>query len=370
MTFKIKFLVTQVARTTVLFVCFLITAQLSIAQTDTTKVEDNFDEYGEYGDNESVKRYCTQKVQFLTPTKLISIGYELQLPQTVETSFKPFLSSTPGLLPSEGNRSASFLSHGLRLGANFPVISRSSIIVNLGVNYYESRIKFENQATVDNAMHRALQQRGLRTTGLMVTVFKPLNEKNFVIVAANADLNGNYNFVDLQPLNTTRYSVLGIYGWKKSDKLMWGLGWARTYRLGEVNNTVPLLMYNRTFNDRWGIEALLPARMNVRRNFSPTSLLLLGYELEGNSYHIRSRASDPFSQRINGTELRRSELKARLTYEKQLSGFIWLSAQVGIRLNANFNVSAAENAPRREYIVENTLTNPLFFAFSINLVSP
>ncbi|WP_250631604.1 DUF6268 family outer membrane beta-barrel protein [Rhodoflexus caldus] len=370
MQFRISLLATQAARAVMLLVCFLFTVRLSMAQTDTTKVEDNFDEYGEYGDDESVKRYCTQKVQFLSPTKLISIGYELQLPQTIETTFKPFLAGIPGTVPSEGNRSASFLSHGLRLGANFPVISRSSIIVNLGVNYYESRMQFENEATVNNAMHRALQEKGLRTTGLMATVFKPLNEKNFVIVAANADLNGNYNFSDLQPLNTTRYSVLGIYGWKKSDKLMWGLGWARTYRLGEVNNTVPLLMYNRTFNDRWGIEALLPARLNVRRNFSPTSLLLLGYELEGNSYHIRSRASDPFSQRINGAEIRRSELKVRLTYEQQISGFIWLSAQAGLRMNANFNVSATENAPRREYIVENTLTNPLFFAFSINLVSP
>lgn len=358
--------VTQAACIGLLLVCFLWTANDAAAQTDTTKVEENFDEYGEYGDDESVKRYCTQKVLFLSPTKLISIGYELQLPQTIGTTFLPW----PGGTTASTENSATFLSHGLRLGANFPVISRNSIIVNLGLNYYESRMQFENAGSLNNAMHRALEERGLRTTGLMATVFKPLNEKNFIIVAANADLNGNYNFTDLQPLNTTRYSILGIYGWKKSDKLMWGLGWARTYRLGEVNNTVPLLMYNRTFNDQWGIEALLPARMNVRRNFSPTSLLLFGYELEGNSYHIRTRATDPFSQHINGSEIRRSELKARLTYEKQISGFIWLSAQAGVRINANFNVSAAENSPRREYIVENTLTNPLFFAFSVNLVSP
>ncbi|MCS7019062.1 MAG: hypothetical protein RMJ87_06305 [Cytophagales bacterium] len=367
MLFRISSLSAQAVCLGALLVCTLYTANPLVAQTDTTKVEEDFDQYSQYGDDESVKRYCTQKVQYLSPTKLISIGYELQLPQTINTSFASFGTST---LPSEGNPTATFLSHGLRLGANFPVISRSSIIINLGVNYYESRMAFENQAAVNNAMHRALKERGLRTTGLMATIFKPLNEKNFVIVAANADLNGNYNFADVQPLSTLRYSILGIYGWKKSDKLMWGLGWARTYRLGEVNNTVPLLMYNRTFNDRWGIEALLPARLNIRHNFSPTSLLLLGYELEGNSYHIRTTSSDPFSQRINGAEIRRSELKARLTYERQISGFIWLSAQAGIRMNANFNVSATERAPRRDYIVTNTLSNPLFFAFSINLVSP
>lgn len=350
-----------------LLVCLLLIAYPLAAQTDTTKVEENFDQYDDYGDDESVKRYCTQKVQYLSPTKLISIGYELQLPQTITTSFVPF-GTEP--MPSEGNPSATFLSHGLRLGANFPVISRSNIIINLGVNYYESRMQFDNPDAVSNAVHQALKERGLRTAGLMATVFKPLNEKNFVIIAANADLNGNYNFIDLQPLNTLRYSLLGIYGWKKSDKLMWGLGWARTYRLGEVNNTVPLLMYNRTFNDRWGIEALLPARLNIRHNFSPVSLLMLGYELEGNSYHIRSRGQDIFSRRIDGAEIRRSELKARLTYERQISGFIWLSAQAGVRINANFNISEAENAPRRRYVVENRLTNPLYFAFSVNLVSP
>lgn len=329
------------------------------AQTDSLKkAEENFDEYAEYSDDESVKRFCTQKVQRLSPTKLISVGYEWQMAQTLTSP------ALLGLPAATGNIRAS---HGLRLGFNAPVISRSSIIVNFGMSYYESRFQFEDP--VSHPLHSTLKERGLRTTGAMLTVFKPLNEKNFVIVAANADLNGAYKLSDIQPLNTLTYSVLGVYGWKKSDQLMWGLGWARTYRLGEANNTVPVLLYNRTFNDRWGVEALLPARLNVRRNFSASSLLMLGYELEGNSYRLRTSGLDALSS-TGDAVLRRSELKLRLTYEQQLAGFIWLSAQAGLRVNANFNVSPGESAKRGEYLLENTLTNPLFFGLSLNLVSP
>jgi hypothetical protein len=340
------------------FLLFMFVNMVLFAQTDSLKKqEEEIEDYSSYGDDTSVKRYCTQKVQFLAPTKLISLGYEVQLPQELTTTMPQ--------VPAQNITS----SHGLRLGVNTPIISRSNLIVNLGASYYESRMTFENPQNVTNPFFKSLEQNGLRTAGAMLTIFKPLNEKNFIIAAVNADMNGNFGWSNIPSFNKVRYSALSVYGWKKSDKLMWGLGVARTYRLGEVNY-IPVLLLNKTFNDKWGVEALLPARGHIRRSFSAKSLAMFGYELEGNSYLINTTNDSPLARNLHESELRRSELKIRFMYEKSLYNFIWISLQAGLRVNMNFNISDEESSPRKQYIMENRLTNPLYFGFSINLVSP
>jgi hypothetical protein len=327
------------------------------AQTDTLKkavpAEEEVEDYSAYGDDTSVKRFCTQKVQFLAPTKLISVGYEVQGAHRLSNV-------------NERYRQIG-LAHGLRLAFNAPVISRSSLIVNLGASYYETKLQFESVPT--QAFSQSLEARGLRTAGLMLTVFKPLNEKSFLIGAVNADLNGNYGWNSLPGLGQLRYSALAVYGWKRNDRTMWGLGLSRTYRIGEVNY-IPVLLLNKTFNDRWGVEALLPARGHVRRTFSAKSLAMFGYELEGNSYTLAVTQTAPLGPTVFDRELRRSELKVRFVYERSLYNFIWVSVQAGLRVNMNFNVSETERSPRGEYVLTNQLGNPFYFGFSLNLVSP
>jgi hypothetical protein len=81
-----------------------------------------------------------------------------------------------------------------------------------------------------------------------------------------------------------------IYGWKTSEKNMIGAGLARTYRAGQLMH-LPVLFWNKTFNDKWGMELLLPARGFVRYNFSTTSMLQAGFELEGNEAVINRQSS-------------------------------------------------------------------------------
>jgi hypothetical protein len=142
------------------------------------------------------------------------------------------------------------------------------------------------------------------------------------------------------------------------------------------------VLYNYTSENRkWGIEAVFPARVHYRRSFSPRSLLLFGYELEGNSYYLRNRGNqfgnDPdTSAPYNNLELRRSELRIRMIYETSLYQFIWLSVQAGYRYNwrNSYNIdkkdmyrSFTSDAP---YTFTNSVTNPLYFQLSLNLVSP
>ena len=65
--------------------------------------------------------------------------------------------------------------------------------------------------------------------------------------------------------------------------------------------------------------------------------------------------------------------------QKQLTGFIWVSAQAGYRINWSFYADGLPNDGQeffrgffgdQPYAMLNTLTNPLYANVSLNLVSP
>jgi hypothetical protein len=321
------------------------------SQTDTTE---NFD-YSNFGDADGVKRFCTQKVLNQTPQRIISLGFEQY------GAFEmPGVSFLTRQAPAQININQV---NAIRAQVNVPVISTNKLIWQMGVNYWSSKFNVANPNV--NEFATALSNNALLTAGLNTTVFKPLNEKNFLIFQASADVNGLFeNVNDIQNKAMTASGTI-IYGWKTSEKNMIGAGLARTYRAGRLLH-VPVLFWNKTFNDKWGMELLLPARGFVRYNFSTTSMLQAGFELEGNQFLVRL----PQTLSIN-TYIQRGEVKPRIMWDKKLTGFLWLNAQAGLRYNYRFDVvnryDAMEESQR---FFSSNLGNPLFFNISLNFVSP
>lgn len=337
-------------RLTLTIIC-LLSSLWVFSQTDTT---DNID-YSNFGDADGVKRFCTQKVLNQTPQRIISLGFEQY------GAFEmPGVSFLTRQAPAQININQV---NAIRAQVNVPVISTNKIIWQMGVNYWSSKFNVANPNV--NEFATALSNNALLTAGLNTTVFKPLNEKNFLIFQASADVNGLFeNVNDIQNKAMTASGTI-IYGWKTSEKNMIGAGLARTYRAGRLLH-VPVLFWNKTFNDKWGMELLLPARGFVRYNFSTTSMLQAGFELEGNQFLMRL----PQTLSIN-TYIQRGEVKPRIMWDKKLTGFLWLNAQAGLRYNYRFDVvnryDAMEESQR---FFSSNLGNPLFFNISLNFVSP
>ncbi len=374
------------------FVTALGMSMSVLAQTkaDSTKTTDeeppmDFSQFG--GDmavstgtlNDGVKRYCTSKVFGISPTKLLSLGYDYQAGFDMKANVAANPPNANLDTYSETQKVSSM--HGVRFIANFPVISKNSLTVNLGATYMESNYQFANPASeMKSGLTRSLNSTALRSTGINITVFKPLNEKNFLLLQTSHDLNGDYRLGEFQTLGLVKHSALAVFGWKKHDRLQWGIGFGRTYRVGALNY-IPIILYNYTSENRkWGVEAVFPAKVAYRRSFSPRSILLFGYELEGNSYALRNRAIDrnyAFGEPMaHDLELRRSEMRIRITYERALYQFVWLSVQAGYRYNwrNSYNIDMGDsfrsffsNAP---YHYTNSVANPLYFQIGINLVSP
>lgn len=336
--------------------CLVFLTLLSVSsQVDSTKINKdniNFDEFVS-ADGENMKLFCNQKIAFLSPYRFISLGYENIFSSPISSVSNPSITNSN----TTTNNMNSF--GGLRLALNTPVVSKNNLTISLGATVWNSNIAFENLPTDD--FKKSISQ--LNSIGLNTTIFKPFNEKNFAILQVSGDINGNYtNFSSINGKGFT-FSATAIYGWKKSDNFMWGVGVSRTYRAGALIY-IPVVLYNKTFNKTWGIETVFPAKLNIRRNFSATSLLMLGYEIEGNSYHIASSTS-------NELYLRRGELKPRLSFEQKLNGFIWIAAQAGVRFNWRFDAFDRKNPSVNEnLLVANTLGNAFYFNLTLNFVNP
>jgi len=352
------------------------------SQTDTAKTspettqEEDFSQYDDVGFAETgAKRYCSPKIEGLSPQKLIGLGFDYQGAYKMNLDTFNNTKSGQGDAYQYGVKNSS----GLRFNCNIPVISKTNIVWQMGANYWETGYNIEEPITngnyVSNPVATELSKNGLRTMGLNTTIFKPLNETNFILFQGSTDLSGDYNW-NLMPAKYLKYSAALVFGKRPSERKQWGVGLARTYRVGELNY-IPIFMYNSTdAQNKWGSEILFPARAHVRRTINPRNMIFAGYELEGQSYRLYRYAQ----YRPEDLEIRRGEIRLRMVYECSLKDFIWLSVQAGYRINYRYDVDRLENGneiyrafgllSKEPYVMANSLTNPLYFNISINLVSP
>jgi hypothetical protein len=332
--------------------------------------------------DQSARRYCSPKIEGLSPAKLISIGYDYQGGYGLgagtfdnKADDKNWPQDSVNVLNSRG----------LRLGFNIPVIARTNLVWQMGANYWEQRYAIEGlngePSSSPHPLIQSLQENGLRTLGVNTTLFKPLDDRRFLLFQGSADLNGDFSLPGLMPLKYLKYSAALIYGIRPNEKKQWGLGIARTYRVGELNY-IPVFLFNWTDrSNKWGSEILFPARAHVRYTFNPRNMLFGGFELEGQSYRLwDSPSMMSYNLRGEDLEIRRGEIRLRAMYEFSLKDFVWMSVQAGYRINYRYEVDRLvggqeiyrafgllSDAP---YVMENQLGNPLYFQVSVNLVSP
>jgi hypothetical protein len=342
--------------------CFLV--QPLLAQNDTAAAEEDFSQYENLGfaDN-GARRFCTSKVLDLSPQKLISLGYDIQGPYSMN------LDSFAGSNAISRNISNS---RGLRFSANIPVISKNALTWTVGANYLEQRYSEKaGGGLLRPPSNSDFLLNGFRSAALNTTVFKPLDDQRFLLFQGQLEVNGDYSLNTLgAAFDYAKSSAAVLYGKKVHDRKQWALGAVRTWRAGEINY-IPALLLNYTWPSRkYGVEMLFPARAAIRRTFNPRNLLFFGYELEGGSYWIQGAKA--FG--IPDFELRRSELRFRFTYEHSLHGFLWLSAQAGVRANYSYNVDRGNFFRgffgEQPFLMQNSLSPAPYFQISLNLVSP
>ena len=351
-------------------------------QSDTTLPDEDFSMYDNVGFADAgAKRYCSPKIEGLSPAKLISLGYDYQGSYSLNAGAM-FAADGTELAGAGAEDAQVNATYGMRAGFNIPVISKTHLVWQMGANYWNTNYAYADAPTANsNPLHQTLSEHGIRTAGVNTTLFKPLDSKQFLLFQGSADLSGTYG-IGLMPADYLRYSAALIYGRRPTEKKQWGVGLARTYRVGEINY-IPVVLYNSTDAlNKWGAEVLFPARAHVRRTINPRNMLFAGYELEGQSYRLWRNPTGfvDFDLRDQDLEIRRGEIRLRMLYEFSLKDFIWLSVQAGYRVNYRYDVDRLVGGTEiyrafgilrdDPYAQTNGLGNPFYFNVSLNVVSP
>lgn len=346
----------------------LVTAAIQLAtgqEQDDIEDYDDFD-ISQFEDTGNSKAFCTNKVLGQSPTALISLGYDVQGPANLNTP----------AIGSFGEEGAEWqLASGFRFNSNVPIVSKNSILVNWGLNFTHLKYHSGNDVIYQNPLNATLDGFHLNWLNTNLTVFKPLNDRHFLLAQAGFELNGDYSFSEGPSLRNGRVPLALIFGFKPNDRFIWGPGVSRTY-LGGALNVIPVIYYFRTFqNDKWGVEALFPGRIQARYRTNSRNVWLVGYNVEGATYRLSNFSRVPGANTVTTepVELRRSEIRAGFTYTHGLNDFIWVGAQAGYRINYSFELDEGEffrGFDDEGYLQENELDNTWYLQFSISLVSP
>ncbi|RFP65432.1 hypothetical protein D0N36_09190 [Hymenobacter lapidiphilus] len=279
-------------------------------------------------------------------------------------------------LPEEGDRETSttvIKNRRAFIKGYIPVWNRPHLKVILGFNYDREEFQFREPGNA--VFYRDLEDKGLKTLGTQLAVIRPVDEVHWYLARVKAELNGDYTSSELSVKDYLRTSGEFIYGWKRSPYFSWGVGAQLSYTFGR-QSIYPVILYNRTFNPRWGVESLFPARVTLRRNLDPKTLLFGGYTVDGSNYNIKLR--EPLGD-LRTLIVRQRELKLRLRAEREIYDFLWFGLEGGYRYNVGFSAFNEDNYRRsllgilsggRTRAVDNTLGGAPYFSVELFLVPP
>ncbi|MCG8329485.1 MAG: DUF6268 family outer membrane beta-barrel protein [Chitinophagales bacterium] len=207
-----------------------------------------------------------------------------------------------------------------------PLVNSPSLKMMLGYEYRSETFHFDHIGGQYSDLLQAINNKPLRNTKLSYYVTKSFNNKYYAGVRLRVSSRGDYdNWLDLSQRYTT-LSGTAAFGVKPHKDLEWGIG--LTYNDNFARKRVwPFIVYNQTFNERWGIETLLPAKVMMRYNFKPQSMLLFGAELENGSYAIdvlKEGSENPLPYYY-----RHTEIGIKASYNQHIFSWIWLNAEAG-----------------------------------------
>ena len=299
------------------------------------------------------KFYCKPGVS----NKSRSRGLEITYTNVFNTVMDPVTyENEEDLDPSE------FSKHRFNIKLRFPVVNKESLKIIGGLFYQPELYSFSKIGTDQPELFRYLNKTTQKSTGFAATILKSWNEKHYTLLRVKTQFNGDYpGFIEFDN-DRAIYNVSGLFGFKKNDEKEWGIGinYSKSFRTSSV---LPFIMYNRTFDHRWGVELLLPAMATLRHNISCENILLLGVRYGSRSSHL------DITYPTNETAIynfNHSEMKAALTLEKFIYSWVWIDATVGYQFNFSTDFESKTDNPSFK---TDPKTSP-FFKFGLFLSIP
>jgi len=302
------------------------------------------------------KKYCIPALKGVPVGKGASLEYQTMPNIEIET-----IDKTGNFGNSENTiKNNSSIEAKLKI----PIVNKPYLSIIGGLKYTFEEYHFENLDVNANPFYRSLEDKALKSIGANITIIKPMRSNKFWVLRASANLNGDYSGNPSGSLTDyLKFSISPALGWKVNDNFSYALGVSYNYRFGSPL-IVPVVAINKNFNEKWGIEAVLPLIIKSRYQYNSGLNWLNKIEVDGASYKLNNL--EPALINYNNIHLHRSAIQLSTRVEKRLVGWLWAASEVGYHKNLTYNVTNS-NLSNKDIIFENNLKSGLLFNASLFL---
>ncbi|MEZ4961609.1 MAG: DUF6268 family outer membrane beta-barrel protein [Saprospiraceae bacterium] len=243
-----------------------------------------------------------------------------------------------------------------------PIINKKGFKFLIGYKYFSEKYSINTAGADYNETFRQLGKGTLKSSSVSVFLTKPLDERRYTAFRLRYSANGNYSGIINFDQQYAIYKLLGMYAIKKSEDFEWGFGlnFVKSFRR---TNILPFLLFNKNFNNRWGLESALPGYVFGRLNANQGNILLFGVEYNSQSYRmgIKDTPTGDLDFALN-----HSEILFSVELEHQFAKWIWASVKSGYQLNFSTDFEE-KSANTTSFNAEPT--SPFFFRVGL-FVSP
>lgn len=248
----------------------------------------------------------------------------------------------------------------------FPLLLKPGIKLAMGLEYFKEEYHFEGYPNNDYPFYRSLEDKPLRSIGATFYMVKPWLGNRYFMIRLGAKFNSDRDIGDLLNSDFLRVSVAPLIGWKKNPYTSYAVGFAYSYDFGR-QSIYPVFSYNHTFNNRLGLESILPLEAKLRYTISEKNLLYATTRFHGANYSIQ--LNDPNFPEGEDYILRKSEVRFLVTYEREIHDWLWFSIETGLRSNISFKLM---DSPDRNAntLIDNKFNSALLVNVSIFVVPP
>lgn len=175
----------------------------------------------------------------------------------------------------------------------FPIVLRPQLKILGDIYHSFERYHFDEISPPENVYFRTIDGQRLKRTRLTFYALHPINRKHYLAFRTEVSLNGDFRGLFGFEERYAVYRAAGLWGIKfreDDEELGLGLMLNKGFRRTRV---LPFAIYNRTFNDKWGLESVLPVRVGLRRNINEKNILMLNAEYWSSAYAIQVETPSP-----------------------------------------------------------------------------
>ena len=211
---------------------------------------------------------------------------------------------------------------------SLPIIRHQKHRVFMSYSFHAEQYEFKEIANDFDGLFEQLNDRNFKSNTLNLFYTRSLNDKNYLGFSFNNSFNGDYG--GLFSLGS-RYHIMtavAAFGIKKDENNEYGFGvaYSNSFR-NRSFRFLPFFYWYKNFNEKWGLESTIPSKIYFRYNHNPSTILLFGYNYNGESYSFDDR------NQTSRLTFNHNELQFLVKLERMIVDWIWLDLAGGYQHN-------------------------------------